>query len=821
MERYICIHGHFYQPPRENPWLEAIELQDSAYPYHDWNERIAAECYACNAASRIKDGDGRIVDIVNNYARISFNFGPTLLSWMEEKMPATYEAILAADQESQKLFSGHGSALAQVYNHIILPLANRRDKETQVRWGIQDFVHRFQRQPEGMWLAETAADLETLEVLVDHGITFTILSPYQAHQVRPIGETIWSNVSGARIDPTMPYIQHLPSGRSIYLFFYDAPISQGVAFEGLLEKGENLANRLLGAFSEKRFWPQLVHIATDGETYGHHHRLGDMALAYALHYIETRSLAKLTIYGEYLEKHPPTHEVNIFENSSWSCAHGIERWYHDCGCNSGGYPHWNQQWRAPLRDALDWLRDSVNQRFEKQARKLFQDPWLARDKYIHVILDRSSEQIDQFLQQHQTRSLSQLERSTALKLMELQRNAMFMYTSCGWFFDELSGIETVQIIQYAARVIQLASNTFRSAFARVDDIEAGFIERIQKAKSNIPEHEDGKFIYENFVKPAMVDLKKVVAHYALSSLFENYQQATKIYCYMITCEDCQVFESGRTSLKIGRAKITSDITQETALLNFAVLHLGDHNMTGGVREYKEEIYDTMVREISEAFNRADITDAIRLVDKHFQGLSYSLRTLFRDEQRSILKVILKSSLDGAEAAYRQIYQQHAPLMRFLADLHAPQPRAFLTAAEFVLNTDLRRAFENKEQEIERSHVQAMLDEVQREGIELDTTGLAYTFQETLVWMEQAILANPTNGLLLKRINAFVGLADILPFEVNFWKIQNIYYQIHKTVFADFQEKAKQDDQEAKQWIALFIALGEKLGFRVEEMRRVY
>ncbi|MCL6482072.1 MAG: DUF3536 domain-containing protein, partial [Firmicutes bacterium] len=375
MERYICIHGHFYQPPRENPWLEAIEQQDSAYPYHDWNERITAECYAPNAASRILDSEGRIVRIVNNYARISFNFGPTLLAWMEQHAQETYRAVLEADRESRERFGGHGSALAQAYNHLIMPLANSRDKRTQIRWGIHDFVHRFGRRPEGMWLPETAVDLETLELMAEQGIRFTILEPGQARRVRPIGGRTWRDVAGGRIDPTTAYRLRLKSGHSICLFFYDGPIARAVAFEGLLARGENFANRLVSAFNDSRSWAQLVHIATDGETYGHHHLYGDMALAYALQYLEEHRLARLTNYGQYLELHPPTQEVEIFENTSWSCAHGVERWRSDCGCNTGGHPGWNQAWRAPLREALDWLRDTLAPRYEKHAGALLRDPW--------------------------------------------------------------------------------------------------------------------------------------------------------------------------------------------------------------------------------------------------------------------------------------------------------------------------------------------------------------------------------------------------------------------------------------------------------------
>ncbi|MGE5839564.1 MAG: DUF3536 domain-containing protein, partial [Deltaproteobacteria bacterium] len=503
MERYICIHGHFYQPPRENPWLEAIEVQDSAYPYHDWNERITAECYATNAASHILDPQGRIVDIVNNYAKISFNFGPTLLAWLKEKASDVYESILLADRESRERLSGHGSALAQPYNHMILPLAHRRDKYTQIFWGICEFKARFGREPEGMWVPETAVDLESLDIMAELGIRFTILAPRQASKVRALGATEWHDVSGEKIDPSMAYTLRLPSDRSISLFFYDNPISRAVAFEGILGNGEAFAQKLLGGFDEARTWPQLVHVATDGESYGHHHRDGDMALAYALNHIESNNLARLTNYGEYLERHPPSHEVQIFENSSWSCPHGIERWRSDCGCNSGGHSEWNQAWRAPLRKALDWLRDTVAPAFARKGRLFLKDPWMARNDYIEVILDRSETSLKRFLERHAVRELSQEEQTVILKLLELQRHSMLMYTSCGWFFDEPSGLETVQVIQYACRTLQLAQETLGS------NLSPRFLDLLENVRSNIPEFQNGRVIYERFVEPAALDLQRI------------------------------------------------------------------------------------------------------------------------------------------------------------------------------------------------------------------------------------------------------------------------------------------------------------------------
>ena len=806
MDRYVCIHGHFYQPPRENAWLEYIEMQDSAYPYHDWNERVTAECYAPNTASRILDSEGYITQIANNYAKISFNFGPTLLSWMEENAPDIYQAILDADKESQKNFSGHGSALAQAYNHIIMPLANRRDKYTQVLWGIRDFEHRFGRRPEGMWLPETAVDLETLDILAEQGIRFTILAPHQAKRVHQIGADAWDDVTNAGIDPTMAYKLNLPSGRKLAIFFYDGPIARDVAFEDLLKSGDNFAHRLADTFSEKRTWPQLVHIATDGETYGHHHRFGDMALAFALHYIETNGLARITNYGEYLEKHPSTHEVEINENTSWSCMHGIERWRSDCGDNAGRNPKWNQAWRAPLREALDWLRNSLAPKYEEMASKLLKDSWAARDSYIDVVLDRSLENVKRFLEQHRTHELDEAEMVTVLKLLELQRHAMLMYTSCGWFFDELSGIETVQVIQYAGRAVQLAQELFG------DDIEAYFLERLELATSNIPEHGDGRRIYDKFVKPAIVNLTKVTAHFAISSLFEEYGEQAKIHCYHIDIEDYQTSECGKAKLAAGRAKVTSEITQESAVLSFGVLHLGDHNVNAGVREYQgDEAYQTMVQETTQTCATADFPEVIRLLDKHFGTSTYSVKNLFLDEQRKVLDSILESALSEIEAAYSQVYEHYYPPMRFLSELGNPIPKSFHSAAEFILNSGLRKALGDDTLDLER--IRNLLEEAQTWKVELDTEGLSYLLQQALEKMMAKLVAAPEDTAFLKEVLAAAEMACSVPFPVDLWKVQNLYHEILQSTYPEFQKKVQQGDEAAKEWLDQFVPLGQRISVR--------
>ncbi|HEX7861334.1 MAG TPA: DUF3536 domain-containing protein [Verrucomicrobiae bacterium] len=802
MERFVCIHGHFYQPPRENPWLESVELQDSAAPFHDWNERITAECYGRNTAARIFDGDGRIDAIVNNYSRISFNFGPTLLAWMKEKMPWVHDAIIEADRQSQERFSGHGSAIAQNYNHMILPLANERDRETQVLWGIRDFEHRFGRMPEGMWLAETAADSPTLEVLARHGIQFTILSPFQARHIRKIGDEEWHDANGARLDPTRPYLMTLPSGKSITLFFYDAPVSQAVAFEKLLDSGEKFAHRIVGAFSDERDWDQLVHIATDGESYGHHHRWGEMALAYALRFIEQQKLAKLTNYGEYLEKHPPEWEAEIHEGSAWSCSHGIGRWKENCGCNSGGHGGWHQNWRSPLRNALDWLRDEVAPVYQAKAKALLKNPWAARDDYISVILNRDG-QVDVFLAKHAARELSEDDKVAVLKMMELQRHAMLMYTSCGWFFDELSGIETVQVIQYAGRVIQLARDVLGK------DYESGFLKLLEHAKSNIPENCDGRCIYNKFVKPAMISWENVVAHHAISSLFTAYdQERTRVFLYSFEEQHRKLLTAGKARLAVGTTRVWFEITRESRLYIYAALYLGEHHVTAAVKPFNDEPgYAEIGKELRDSFDRADFPETIRAMDRHFGTQSYSLRSLFKDEQRRILDEILSSTRQDLENRNRLIVERYTPLMRFLEDLGTPLPLPLKTAADFILHIDIVRQFEIDQTDIER--LTALLDEAKKHRVPVWDDELSFAITRKMEGIIAKMQEEPGDPALARHAQQLAAIIREMPMDPNLWRVRNKYWRMLRTVLPEFRTKAQQDES-AAEYVKHFLALGEQL-----------
>ena len=803
MKHYICIHGHFYQPPRENPWLEEVEVQDPAYPFHDWNERISAECYAPNSASRILDSEKNIINIINNYAKISFNFGPTLLSWMEKNAPSVYQAVIDADKESLSRFSGHGSALSQAYSHMIMPLANSRDKRTQIVWGIKDFVHRFGRKPEGMWLPETAVDVESLDIMAEYGIRFTILAPHQVQQFRKIGDRDWIDANNGKLNLRVPYICPLPSGRTIFIFFYDGMISNEIAFGDLLKDGERFAQRLQGAFSEEQNKPQIVHIATDGETFGHHHRFGEMALAYCLDRIETSRSELLTVYGEHLEKYPPEHEVQIAANTSWSCVHGVERWRGHCGCSTGLHPGWTQKWRTPLREAMDWLRDRLGSVYQDRMSALSEDPWKAREDYIDVVLDRSKENVEAFFRGHTSSALSLEKKVEALKLLEMQRNSMLGFTSCGWFFDDISGIEAVQVMQYAARAIQLARETGG------EDFEPEYINILERAPSNVPKFKNGAAVYEKLVQPAVLELIRVGVHYAVSSLFEEYPETIKIGVYTSTSDIYDLTDSGREKLAVGKARLSSEITWEEENISFAVLHFGDHNLIGGARKFTDDhSFSSLHEEIKEAFTKSDIPEVIRLMDKHFGTHNYSLWHLFKDEKRKVLNQVLDSTLAEMETSFRQIYENQYSVMQALRENRVPLPKAFSTTVEFILNTDFRRLMEDEEFELER--VQKLVEEFKKWDLQPDRTLLGFVTSKKFDRLMEDVSEKPQDLSLWKDVSDLLEILSDFPLDLDLWKSQNIYFKVCQQLGNEMEQKSHEGDEDAKKWIDCLSKMGEHL-----------
>ena len=847
---FVCVHGHFYQPPRENPWLETVEVQDSAAPYHDWNERITSECYAPNGASRIQNLSGEITRILNNYARMSFNFGPTLLSWLEEFAPRTYRMIQEADLASAERYSGHGSALAQVYNHIIMPLASERDARTQIRWGIADFEHRFHRKPEGMWLAETAVSRSVLDLMSREGIKYTVLAPHQCARVRELSpgeiklqateksgeaavfnrratdvppsavaaesaavpvETVlhnWRETPDATVDTGHPYLVRLDEGRTIAVFFYNGPNSRAIAFEGLLNSGEAFGQRLLSGLDRSKplSEPQLAHVATDGESYGHHHKHGEMALSYAMHWIEQNNLATLTNYGEFLARFPPQFEAEVVDDSSWSCSHGIERWRSDCGCN-GGKPGWNQKWRAPLREALDYLRDATAPLAEALAAPLLKDLWAARDAYIAVVLDRSADSIEAFLAEHATHELSEEERVLVFELLELERHTQLMYTSCGWFFDEISGIETVQIIAYAGRVLQLAAKLFGEPGAA---LEAEFLRILDLALSNVPEIGNGAEVYRRFVTGGRLDLEHVGAHYAISSMFRSYPDSGQLFCFDVQRKSYDLLASGRGRFALGRASLRSRITEETEDICFAVLHLGDQNLSAAVKRFvpgDEAGWQGFTDKAATSIRRADLPELIRLIDKYFGGTLYSLTSLFADEQHRIIKSILDQTLDEVEGSLMRIYEEHATLLHFLGESNVPAPPALALTAGFAINASLRRALEAEQ--FDGAEISRLIRRAHLDNVVLATADLAYAADRRMKRAMVALEAAQPQGTL-SVLNETLAVAESLrgmPMDINLWQAQNIWNDMLR----------REDGEWSREWREGFRKLGCALNISVDEL----
>jgi hypothetical protein len=744
---------------------------------------------------------------VNNYSKISFDFGPTLLSWLRIHAPQVYESVLEADKLSQSYFSGHGAAMAQVYNHMIMPLANTRDKYTQVIWGIRDFEFHFKRRPEGMWLAETAVDIETLDILAEHEIKFTVLAPGQAQRVRRIGVDDWTQVEPDKIDTTQPYLCRLPSGRTINLFFYNGPVAMDVAQGRILQNGETFAKRLLDIPGNADQPAALSHIATDGETYGHHFPQTDMALAYCLHSIEDNNLAKVTIYPEHLEKYPPDFEVEIKENTAWSCEHGVERWRSDCGCNSGRFPAGSQQWRAPLREGLNWLRDKLAVIYEDRI-KQYADPWQLRNEYISVVNDRSSDNVDSFFDTFVKSASSYEQKVQVLKLLEMQRNAMLMFTSCGWFFDDISGIESVQIMAYAARAIQLAKE--------IDgrDFEPEFVQILEKAQVNAMQWANGKEIYEQLVKPSNIDLNHVGAHLAMSSLFDEYPDKTDIYCYAADIDSYDRTEAGVQSLATGRAAIKSKIVLEKHYIDFAVVHFGEHNLVCSVNtKMSDEDFGTMKEKLKSAFLKGDTTEVMQILNRAFKGQNYSLWHLFKDEQRNILDDLLETTWQDIDDSFRHIYEHNYTIMQIMRSMNTPLPKGLSTAAEYVINEDLCEAIERDKPDLGR--LGKLVDEARQLSVKLDEPMLAYCASNTINNLVEQLQDSPLDMDLLGRINTTLEILLKIIGQIDMQNAQNVLFGLSRSIYPDMTSKADEGDTGAVQWVEGFNKLANNLGVVVQ------
>jgi alpha-amylase/alpha-mannosidase (GH57 family) len=709
----IIIHGHFYQPPRENPWSGALDREDSARPAHDWNERIYGECYRPNAFARIVNGKGQIERIVNNYANLSFNFGPTLMRWLEVAHPDTNARIIAADQLSRERHNGHGGAIAQAYNHAILPLCNERDLRTQIKWGIADFHYRFGREPEALWLPETACNDKVMSALIEAGMKYVILSPHQAERVRSLeprdqnGQ--WNSVAEGSIDPRKPYkyFHRDGSGRSLAVFFYDDGIARAVAFENLLWSSEALLDRLISGAAGGA----MVNVATDGESYGHHYKFGDRCIAYALEVEAHRRGLEVTNYGDFLARNPPLDEVEIKagpddEGTAWSCVHGVGRWYRNCGCHTGGEPGWNQEWRTPLRAAFDLLRDECARGFEEQGARLFRDPWKARDDFIEVVLHRTAAH-ENFLARHARRKIDDEARLRALTLLELQRNAMLMYTSCGWFFSELSGIETVQTMKYADHAMDLMESLGIAA------PRERFLELLAQAKSNLAAMGNGADVFRRLVAPSRVTPIRIAAHLAISRLADHAghphhpadhpdraDRELWIGDYSCREEDLRQQKNGRITLATSRVMLRNSIVGKREDFACAALHLGGVDFYCALQNYESMLdYRGANEKVWSKFPGAPLPALIRVVQEKFGNEEFALEDILSDGRLVICEMIFGDLLEGFTDEFAHLYQEYNRVVEMLQASGFEPPAQFQKLIEFTLG----RRFESEIARQQGSH----------------------------------------------------------------------------------------------------------------------
>lgn len=681
----VVIHGHFYQPPRENPWTGRIERQPSAEPDHDWNARVHRECYRPNAFARVFDDAGRIEAITNNYARMSFNFGPTLLSWMQAYRPEAYARVIEADRVSCGQHGGHGNGMAQSFHHSILPLCSPRDLRTQVRWGLADFRHRFGREAESMWLPETACNDATLACLIEEGLRWVILAPRQVAQIRPLEGGEWR--APKRLDTGHPYRWLHPdgTGRSIAVFFYDGELARAIAFGGALASSSILVDHLEKAAART---DGCIHVATDGESYGHHSRYGDLTLAYSLIAEAPRRGFQPMNYGEVLDRLPPVAEVRLAAGdeglgSSWSCAHGVGRWFRDCGCHTGGEQGWSQAWRTPLRQALDFLRDAVAEVYEDAGGDLFEDPWAARDGYVEVVLETGRRRA--FLETHArqgARSTSEpSRRRRALRLLELQRNAMLMYTSCGWFFNDLAGLETVQVLRYAGRVVDLIDELGMAS------LRESFLERLSEARANRQEDGSGADIFRRQVETARVSIERMAGHVALSGLFgvgPDESPRDSLRNFRVVDRDLWREERAGSALAAGKLVIEETLTETVLEVVFAALHRGDLEVMGAMRPVVAgEAWRGAVEAARRSFAEAPV-ETPYVIGSLFGPTEISADQLISEGDDAASRLAVAATVDRFRRAYAQLYESHRPLFDRLHAAGLPLPRELKLVVEATL-----------------------------------------------------------------------------------------------------------------------------------------
>jgi len=777
MTTALVIHGHFYQPPRENPWTELVEREPGASPFHDWNERIHDECYRPNAFARISDAHGRVERVVNNYSRLSFNFGPTLLNWLERFRPETYARILEADRTSASRHGGHGNAIAQGYHHAILPLCNERDRRTQVRWGLADFRRRFRREAESLWLPETACDDSTLDALIEEGLRYVILSPFQAEAVRPAGSDQWRPVHEGGIDTTVPYrYTHADgSGRALAVFFYDGRIARGIAFEGLLASSQGLLSACARA---AHAGAQVVSVATDGESYGHHFRWGDRSVAYGLEVEAVRHGLRVTNFGEFLDACEPAQEVRLKagpggEGTAWSCAHGLGRWTRDCGCNASAPEGWNQRWRGPLRAAFDLLRDDLAPKYEDACGGLLADPWAARDEYVELLGPGGAARREDFLLRHAARPLSEAGKVRALTLLEAQRAALTMYTSCGWFFNDISGIETAQTLRYAGRVME------RMESLGLAPPVSDFLGILSEARSNLLDGASGADIFLRTVEHTRITPQRVAAHVAIRNLIEpeEHEEECESAGYSYRKLDFRKQRHGRVALQTMRLSLEEDATGRRHEFALAAMHFGEVDYYCALRPFGGACdFEEAAGRLWSQLRTASLPALLRVAQAEFGPEEFGLEALLPQGHGHLSRSVFGRLITRFMEEYEHLYEENRRVIERLQEIGFHPPRELRLAAELTVGLRLER--ELRGQRAGACDYRAATEiarDAARFGYRIDRTTVTRVFEETLTEAARLVVVQP-GPENLRSARALIRLGRELGLDANLERGQEIIYE---------------------------------------------
>ena len=779
---YLTIHGHFYQPPRENPWTNLIEIQESAYPDHDWNDRIAKQCYDTNGASRILNADGKIEEIVNNYEYMSFNFGPTLMSWIKEFRPKTYQRIIDGDKNSAKRLNGHGNAIAQVYNHMIMPLASEEDRITQIKWGIRDFESHFGRKPEGMWLAETAINMDTIVDMIQEGIKFTILAPTQAASIRHFENKEWDSVEFNNIDTTKPYRIYPKDGEGkklcdgyLDVFFYNGALSTAVGFEHLLRDSNTYIGKILSAHNPGGKDAQLISIGTDGESYGHHEPFGDMCAAYMFKRLSPQHNIKVVNYAYFLEENPPEYEVRLknahFEGTAWSCAHGVGRWYRDCGCATGSPPSWNQKWRKPLRDSLELLKETVDEIFLKETPKYTDtDPWELRNEYVDVLTAADGEQTQDFLSQH-LKADSNIARdgSMLLQLLEMQKYSMFSYTSCGWFFNDISGIEPIQNMKYAWIAIELSQN-----FPNPVNVEK-FLSILDGAVSNIDKR-TGKQLFVEYAIPDMNATHRLIA----DALFRQFNHCAN-FCTKVGVYDITVKPQKFGKLNMFSVKLFNNFTWVEEI--YQVLAL------------KNEFLDDYLIVLPAEFSLSDLEkedldglDKEDFEEKYPDCYFLTLKDLFPDALVGLSEELTKKSFNAICTEFQEFPEKHGMLTELLYQKQVPLPDYIATPLKMSITAEvydlLKKALVEYDESLMKK-INAMKRRVDEFNTSIKIKWIEERFKNRIHNLADKV-KQENSAPTVESIKGLITIADMFHMDIDKTELENMAYELYMNYYDKYK-----------------------------------